>query len=304
MASRILSTIVSLLQSSGGTRPANTRQPGTTPPNTAQPGADAPKTTQPNPTPSARTRRPDRRTQGDGRRSTAAEPVFTQTLSKPSRNGRMTGCEPRTLHSYRPPVSINAKGVAGLGLFDSGFTGANVYSGQMGEMGFYKVLCRDELIDRFSSYWSVAMPADGRAAVADATFATDIDCVIVRGTDLYLLDLKYYTSGDVTWHSTDGTWLLCRDNSTGGQVGKPRKMSRNMAMAAQRFPTIFPGHRVHSYVVLMPTNAGIGDIHPGTVWPGGVELVSITEITTMLGTPGSAFADAATDAALCGLLKE
>jgi hypothetical protein len=216
----------------------------------------------------------------------------------------MTGCEPRTLQSYRPPISINAKGVAGLGLFDSGFTGANVYSGQMGEMGFYKVLCRDELIDRFSSYWSVAMPADGRAAVADATFATDVDCVIVQGNDLYLLDLKYYSSGDVTWYTKDGTWLLCKDNSTGTQVGKPRKMSKNMSMAAQRFPKIFPGHRVHTYVVLMPTNAGIGEIEPGTSWPGGVELLSITQISTILSERTVAFADAATDAALDGLLKE
>ena len=297
MANRILSKILSLLQSSGGAAPAP--RPAAARPNPV---------TRPNATTSGRNRqperRPDRRKQSSGQRGTTAEPVFRETLSKPSRNGRMTGCEPRTLQSYRPPISINAKGVAGLGLFDSGFTGANVYSGQMGEMGFYKVLCRDELIDRFSSYWSVAMPADGRAAVADATFATDVDCVIVQGNDLYLLDLKYYSSGDVTWYTQDGTWLLCKDNSTGTQVGKPRKMSKNMSMAAQRFPKIFPGHRVHTYVVLMPTNAGIGEIEPGTSWPGGVELLSITQISTILSERTVAFADAATDAALDGLLKE
>ena len=289
MAGKLFKMILSLLQSSGGPRPA--RQPGR-----------------------PETGRPDRRStggrqQGTGRqsqrqRAAAVEPNMGETLSRASRNGRMTGCEPRDLRSYLPPISVNAKGVAGLGLFESGFSGQNVYSGQMGEMGFYKVLCRDQLIDRFSSYWSVAMPADGSDAVADPTFATDIDCVVVQGKDLYLLDLKYYLSGDVTWHTTDGTWLLCRDNTIGLQVGKPRKMSRNMAMAAERFPKIFPAHRVHSYVVLMPTNSGIGEIAPGTAWPGGVELIGITEMMTMLGASAAAFADAGTDAALEGLLKE
>lgn len=276
MANKVFTMIMRLLQSSGGAQPHH-RSSG---------------------------QRPHGGGQGGGQRGATPEPVFEQTLSRPSGNGRMTGCEPRKLESYLPPISINAKGVAGLGLFASGFSGQNVYSGQMGEMGFYKVLCRDQLIDRFSSYWSVAMPADGTVAVADAKFATDIDCVIVQGNDLYLLDLKYYGSGDVTWYARDATWLLCRDNITGAQVGKPRKMSRNMSMAADRFPQIFPAHRVHSYVVLMPTNAGIGEIEQGTAWPGGVQLVGITEMTTLLQASAAAFADSATDAALDGLLKD
>jgi hypothetical protein len=302
MANKMIKVILSLLQSSGGPRPTHQPvhpRPAYTPPQK--------KTTQPDRGSTGGRQgsgQQGKAYQGSGQRSAAAEPNLGETLSRASRNGRMTGCEPRDLRTYQPPISINAKGVAGLGLFESGFSGQNVYSGQMGEMGFYKVLCRDQLIDRFSSYWSVAMPANGSLAIADAAFATDIDCVIVQGNDLYLLDLKYYLSGDVTWYSTDGTWLLCRDNTTGTQVGKPRKMSRNMAMAADRFPQIFPQHRVHSYVVLMPTNSGIGEIEPGTAWPGGVELIGITEMMAMLSASKAAFADAATDAALDGLLKE
>lgn len=225
------------------------------------------------------------------------------TIAKPTRNGEMTGFEPRTLLNYQAPLSINAKGNAGFGLFESGFSNQSVYSGQMGEVGFYKALCREDLVDRVSSYWSVAMPADGTVAVPDTKFATDIDCVIVQGDTMHLIDLKYYASGDVTWHSTDGTWLLCRDNATGKQVGKPRKMSRNMAMAGARFPRLFPEYTVRSCVVLIPTNSGMGKVTPGTAWPGDVPLITLTDMLNLLRAAPAGYASAKADAALTSLLK-
>lgn len=144
--------------------------------------------------------------------------------------------------------------------------------------------------------------ADGRA-VADDKFSTDIDCVIVQGETIFLIDLKYYASGAVTWHSED-EWLLCRDDATGKQVKKPRRMSRNMAMAQDRFPGILPGKRIASYVVLIPTNDGIGSVAPGTAWPGGIPLITLPEMLDRLRAGGVAHADAATDATFTGLLKE
>lgn len=214
----------------------------------------------------------------------------------------MTGYEPRTLRSYSAPISVCAKGIAGLGLFDSNFTERNVYSGQLGEVGFYKALCLEGIIDDFSSYWSVAMPGtDGRAA-ADPTFETDVDCVIVQGDTIYLIDLKYYASGGVTWYS-QGTWLLCRDDATGKQVKAPRRMSRNMAMAKDRFPAVFPGKRIEAYVVLAPTDDGIGTVRPGTSWPGEVPLITLPDMIGKLRSGGSAHADPRSDAALTALLK-
>lgn len=236
--------------------------------------------------------------------ATPQAPYMGQTLARPSAKGSLTGYEPSILRSYHAPISIRANGVAGLGLFGSDFDSRSIHSGQRGEMGFYKVLCLEGLIDSFSSYWSVAMPADGGTAHPDTKFQTDIDCVIVQGNTMFLLDLKYYKSGDVTWHSPDGHWLLCRDNPTGQQVGNPRKMSRNMAMAVDRFPAIFPHLKVKSYVVLVPTQDGLGVVARGTAWPGGVELVNLPEMLTVIRDGGRGFADEDTDQKLMSLLKD
>jgi hypothetical protein len=230
-------------------------------------------------------------------------PSVGDVLPKASHRGESTGFEPRILVRYQAPISINAKGSAGLGLFASGFSGQNVYSGQMGEVGFYKALCMDDLIDHASSYWSVAMPASGTVLHRDPRFDTDIDCVIVQGGTMHLLDLKYYASGDVTWHSTDGTSLLCRDNATGQQVGNPRSMSRNMAMASARFSRLFPRFDVCASVVLIPTDSGIGKVAPGTAWPGDVPLRTLPEMLAILRSAPAGYADTATDHALSTLLK-
>lgn len=236
--------------------------------------------------------------------ASAPEPQTGEQLARPSRPGTKTGYEPNALREYHAPISINALGIAGLGLFDSSFSKQSVYSGQLGEVGFYKVLCKEGLIDNFSSYWSVAMPGDRGVAVADEKFKTDVDCVVVQGNTIYLFDLKYYASGDVTWHSPDGTWLLCKDNASGKQVGKPRKMSRNMAMAQERFPKIFRNHQVRSFVVLIPTNAGIGQVAPGTAWPGNIPLITLPNAVDMLRNAPSALADDVTSAALAALVQD
>lgn len=231
-------------------------------------------------------------------------PRVNGQIDRPSRQGHTTGFEPRVLRDYHAPISVNARGIAGLGLFDTSFEKHRVYTGQLGEVALYKALCKEDLIDNVSSFWSVALPGDDGRAVADAKFQTDVDCVVVQGNEIYLIDLKYYSSGDVTWHSEDGEWLLCRDNTSGSQVGKPRKMSRNMAMAQQRFPKIFPQHRVRSFVVLVPTNAGIGLVAPGTAWPGAVPLITLPDMLAIIRSAPAALADPATASALSGLVQE
>ncbi|MCQ2001135.1 nuclease-related domain-containing protein [Arthrobacter zhaoxinii] len=216
----------------------------------------------------------------------------------------MTGFEPAKLRSYHAPVSLRAHGLAGLGLFDSGFDSSNIYNGQRGEVGFYKALCLEDLIDDCSSYWSVAMPGDDGVARPDSKFQTDVDCIVVQGKTMYLIDLKYYASGDVTWHTRDGQWLLCRDNATGEQVGKPRHMSRNMAMAQDRFQRIFPGLQIKSYVVLIPTQDGLGNIASGTAWPGEVELINLPRMLAIIRAGGAGFAEDSTQQKLLALLKD
>ena len=231
-------------------------------------------------------------------------PEVGVTRARPSAKGRMTGFEPAKLRSYHAPISLHAQGLAGLGLFDSGFDSGNIYNGQRGEVGFYKALCLEDLIDDCSSYWSVAMPGDDGVARPDSKFQTDVDCIVVQGETMYLIDLKYYASGDVTWHTLDRQWLLCRDNATGEQVGKPRHMSRNMAMAQDRFQRIFPGLQIKSYVVLIPTQDGLGNIAPGTAWPGNVELINLPDILAVIRAGSAAFAEDTTQRKLLALIKD
>ncbi|WP_146077941.1 hypothetical protein [Pseudoclavibacter sp. AY1F1] len=120
---------------------------------------------------------------------------------------------------------------------------------------------------------------------------------------MLLLDLKYYASGDVTWFSPDGDYLLCRDNPTGREIGSPRRMSRNMKMAHSRFKALFPDHDVRAYVVLIPTNAGLGEIARGTAWPGHVPLVGLPDILDVLRATPQSYAENATDAELRTLLN-
>ncbi len=230
-------------------------------------------------------------------------PTYHGRIDRPSARGVLTGYEPRQLRDYQAPISVNAKGVAGLGLFASGFADTNVYNGQQGEMGFYKVLCMTDLVDRMSSYWSVAMPHKNGTPTPDPVFHTDVDCVIVQGRTMHLIDLKYFTSGDVTWFSEDSESLLCLDNQSGRLVGSPRKMSKNMAMALSRFTTLFPQHRVSAKVVLIPTNSGAAQVHPGTAWPGEVPLMNLTDLLDQLSAAERKVADASTDSMLTQLLK-
>lgn len=225
------------------------------------------------------------------------------TISRPSGKGRMTGFEPHELRSYHPPVSICAKGVAGLGLFEADFSSKNVYSGQLGETGFYKALCRENLIDNFSSYWSVAMPASGGKPIPDQKFNTDVDCVIVQGATIFVIDLKYYASGAVTWYA-ENEWLLCRDDKTGQQVKDPRRMSRNMEMARSRFRELFPNAKIEPSVVLIPTNDGLGNVDAGTTFPGGVPLITLPDMIARLRSGAVAHAGPTIDEALTALLKD
>lgn len=220
------------------------------------------------------------------------------------RPGTLTGYEPNELRKVQAPISFNAYGVAGLGLHDSEFSSQNVYSGQMGEVNFYKALCIENLIDSFTSFWSVGMPRADGSGIRDTAFESDVDCVIVQGSSMYLIDLKYYVAGDFTWHSSNGTMLHARDNKTGQDLGKTRKMSRNMAMADARFKTTFPNLDIESYVVLLPTNQGVANIAPGTVWPGNVPLITVNEMIERLSGNHPEFADPAVLGILESLLKD
>lgn len=195
---------------------------------------------------------------------------------QPSAQGRFTGLEPSALTAVELPALANLYGSPGAGLSGSGFGADKIAKGQDGELNFARALQHTGQLDRFATFWSVHMPDE--AVGASTTYSSDIDCVVVTGRSIYLLDMKNYTQGDVTWIMEDDALRLI-DNPTGGYIGKARSMSRNMELAADRvqkkFRALGVGHEVRARVVFMPTDNGIGTIAPDVLWPGGISAENL-----------------------------
>lgn len=203
--------------------------------------------------------------------------------SAPSAPGRMTGLEPARLAGVRVPEFPHLFGSPGAGLAGARFSADAMAKGIEGEHNFARALQLIGLLPRFATFWSVHMPAEGVGA--SRTTRADIDCVVVTGRSIFLLDVKNYIQGDFTWLMDRGELRLL-DNSTGGYVDGPRRMSRNMEFARTRMRAKFDGlgipHRVDARVVMMPTEDGIGTID-GFQWTGGIPVQALDETIALLG---------------------
>lgn len=208
--------------------------------------------------------------------------------------GQFTGYEPRKLESVKIANSRTMRGNPGSGLNYSNFDDEAISLGQKGEVNFAKALTIAQhskgtaLIHSLDSFWSVAMPSKHNAAQRDHDFSSDIDCIIVSDKKIYLIDLKFYKSGNVAYKSS-GADLYCINLDTGAQIGAITKMSKNMETAQSRFQALFPGMLVRSRVVFMPTDKGIPKVE-GVFWPGGIPAVGLMSMLDELSTvkPASA----------------
>lgn len=215
------------------------------------------------------------------------EQNWTQHATRP---GAMTGYEPAELAAIEVRGSDRMFGDPGAGLSGAGFSESAVKRGQEGEMNFARSLVKAGQLDRFAIFWSVHMP-DSEVG-ANTTFSGDIDCVVVTGTSVWLLDMKNYNQGDVTWRvetrkdgNRDRPVLVALDNATGGYVGEPRPMTRNMKMATEIFAKKFsetglPYH-VRPAVVLMPRAEGMGVVDD-VKWPGDIPAAALPHVLEWL----------------------
>lgn len=206
-----------------------------------------------------------------------------------SAQGEITGYEPMHINNVSTPdpkFISNMRGTPGSGLDSAVHMGKdNIRSGQIGEANFAKALSitninganqgiidNRSIINNVSSFWSVAMPSEDDITQRDK-YDTDIDCVLVSGNEIMLVDTKLYKSGNVTYKRHE-EMIYCEDNNNGNIVGKPHKMTNNMKMAQKRFKKHFPGMKISSVVVLMPTDAGSPKIQD-VYWPGAIKAVNI-----------------------------
>jgi hypothetical protein len=200
--------------------------------------------------------------------------------------GAITGYEPQSIASVKISDTYLMHGTPGVGLSSSGFGAEAIALGQRGEENFAKTLSvathksGRPIIESTDTFWSVGMPSKTVASRRDPLFESDIDCVVVSADTIYLLDLKYYTGGNVAYRTIEDQ-LHCVDLKTGHPANNPKKMSRNMEMAQARFTALFPKMNVKSRVVFMPTERGIPRV-TGVYWPGNIPAVGLMSMLNEL----------------------
>lgn len=199
--------------------------------------------------------------------------------------GTITGYEPRKLEKVDLVSNPLMRGEPGAGLSGSGFSRSNIKSGALGELNFAKVLQMNNLLQQFASYWSVQYPMH-RMPGADARSHGDIDSVLIGKKYVYLIDLKLYKQGNLTWKTVKNeNKVVAVDNITGDWIGKPYTMSRNMYHATKRiqdkFDNLGINMKVKSYVVMMPTDRGMGEVED-VFWPGDIECMTLPDFLKIL----------------------
>ncbi|MDQ4214048.1 nuclease-related domain-containing protein [Microbacterium capsulatum] len=146
--------------------------------------------------------------------------------------------------------------------------GAQGRVGQLGERYFSRGIKKSGL-DKFQVFYSLSIPdVPNRPHLGG-----DIDCVLVNGNRVVLIDVKRWAGsrfwsfpllGEVRpmkglgWYRPNGDW----------------KLSRNMEAAMERIRFKLPGADVSAIVVFVPTQDGDLNSVPGSVdlliWPGAI----------------------------------
>ena len=197
------------------------------------------------------------------------------TIAKASSDGKLTGFEPQKLEKYSLNQFELMFGEPGKGLSASNFDNKMIQLGQEGELNFAKSLQKKNLLNRLVTFWSVH-----NLGIDDEKVPADVDCVIVSGNTIWLIDLKLYASGDVVYRS-DKDFLYTIDIATGSLVGKPKKMSHNMKFAQEKFSKKFENllryYKLETRVVLMPTRKGAGQIDK-VYWPGNIPAITLEDM--------------------------
>jgi hypothetical protein len=158
-----------------------------------------------------------------------------------------------------------------------------VAKGREGERNLAKALQHRGHLDRFATFWSLQTPSETRGA--HDRNRGDIDCVIVTGKRILVLDAKALEQGDVTRY-TEARWLYRRDNATGHDIGRPTELKSAHFRAATdalhaQLQRAGAKQRVAAAVVLMPDDAGLG-YADRAFWPGGIPAWDLLQLLDAL----------------------
>lgn len=157
----------------------------------------------------------------------------------------------------------NVHGIPGAGLSKEVFGAKRATMGEEGERRLANILACYK-VDRYAQvFYSLRIPNfDG----------IDVDCAVLTGLDLYLIDAKLWKTGDrksaFTRTTPTGEYsgkMLLRDYDEDsshpiGPVLAEYPLKKTMVMAAEQYSRIITGVAVHTVTVLCPTSSGVSGI--------------------------------------------
>ena len=208
-------------------------------------------------------------------------PKPSNYIDKVSQQGLKTGFEPYAMEKVHLKTSPYMIGNPGGGLAQSNFGETEIRLGQQGEVNFAKALQKTGMINKFDTFWSTYLPKKEYFS-RDYEFEADVDCVIFTGSTIYLVDLKNYKGGDLTYRN-QGDYLTATDNKTGNAIRLTSgKMSYNMKLAKEKYTSALRGrYRIEARVVIMPQNNG-QPVVDNLYWPGMIKAMTLTEFLNEL----------------------
>lgn len=199
--------------------------------------------------------------------------------SQPKGIGTKTGYEPSKLKEFElMPNSLmrgNPKDILDrLYVHQSKF---NFRMDEFKELNFAKLLQKNGYLDKFATYWApqnLFERTPGRAVESQK----EVDCILVSNKNIYLIELKIYDQGNITWRTVeDGKGIQAIDNITGYEIGKTKNTSENILNYTKKIQSQIKELDIHMnvqpYVIMMPSENGLGELD-NVFWPGSIACLN------------------------------
>lgn len=124
-----------------------------------------------------------------------------------------------------------------------------IKAGIAGEQVLFQLIKHSRLYATAEVFFSVAYPETSPYGYAD------VDCIIVSGSIMYLIDAKMYkVSPDAVYSTPVYDQIQLSDNA--GHILKMYSVSRSMLHAREAFQLAYPKYDVQSVIALCPTHNG------------------------------------------------
>ena len=174
--------------------------------------------------------------------------------------------------------------------------GTNGRAGERGEAMFERGLKAFGISEIYTVRHSLNIPDAGRKPMQG-----DVDFILGFSTRVVLADLKLWNSNEAMWTTPDGQLMH-------GDTPDPKRPSRNMEIALERYSELLPHCKVSAMVIFMPSDGGAEteiDVDR-FIWPGNIRSYSASqsysEIARRIGRIGPLGVPHALDPAMDKLL--